>query len=284
MQALNILYDLAKEKPSLGGAIILRKESEILAKAMKVFKINLIIKKHTYDKKNFEKFFKAVFLSSKYDFNISYDSNKKIFWPKIRKNSKFSYISFLRLNKLVKKYRIKPPILEWNEKTLREAKKIRKKFPKRLIAVHLKNVFPYKENESNANGKIWNDFFKHNLKNKKFNFLLIGGDKIPNQIQLNKNIFLAKKLNIPLKTQLCLVSMCDAFLGMASGPSCAAKFTNLPYYIFKYPTHDKKEMDKEIGSSNKLRFALKNQILLRKMPSLAILKKISSNYYEKIKK
>ena len=53
MQALNILYDLAKEKPSLGGAIILRKESEILAKAMKVFKINLIIKKHTYDKKNF---------------------------------------------------------------------------------------------------------------------------------------------------------------------------------------------------------------------------------------
>jgi hypothetical protein len=276
---------MTKERPTLGGAIILRKESELLAKAKKIFKINLIINRHKYSKENFEKYFKEVFSSSKYNFQISYDFSKKIYWPKIKKNSdgKLSYITFLRLNKLVKKYKIRP-ILEWDKETLIKAKKIRKKFPKKLIAVHLKNVFPYKKKESNANGKIWDKFFKYNLKNKKFNFLLIGNDEISSQISLNKNIFLAKKFNIPIKVQLCLVSMCDAFLGMASGPSVAANFTNIPYYIFKHPAHDKSEMKKEIGNSNKLKFAKKNQILLRKMPSLTILKKISSNYYERIQK
>jgi len=284
MKNLNVLFDMCLDKPTLGGAIILRKESEMLAKVMNIFHVNLIIKKHKYNKKKFDKYFKEVFLGSKYKFNISYDFKKKnINWPIInkKKNLKFSYTSFCGINKLVNNFKFRP-ILEWNKKTLKIAKKTRKNFPKFLIAVHLKNIFPYREEESNANGKIWNKLFNYYLPNKKIGFLLLGNDKVPNTIDKNKNIFLAKKMKIPLGVQLCLVSMCSGFLGMASGPSVAANFSDVPYYIFKHPIHDKKEIRKEIGNTNKLQFAKKNQIILRKLPSTNFLKKITSTYYGRI--
>ena len=284
MKNLNVLFDMSLDRPTLGGAIILRKESEMLAKVMNIFQINLIINKHKYSKKNFDNYFKEVFLGSKYKFNITYNlKNSNINWPIInkKKSSEFSYTSFYGINKLVKKFKFRP-ILEWNNKILKTAKKTRKKFPKILIAVHLKNIFPYKEQESNADGEIWNRFFNFYLSNKKIGFLLLGDDKIPNNIDLNRNIFLAKKMKIPLSVQLCLVSMCNGFLGMASGPSVAANFSNIPYYIFKHPIHDKKEILKEIGNTNKLQFAKKSQIILRKIPSASFLKKITSTYYERI--
>ena len=55
MKKLNVLFDMSLDRPTLGGVIILRKESEILAKVMNISKINLIIKKHKYNKKNFAK-------------------------------------------------------------------------------------------------------------------------------------------------------------------------------------------------------------------------------------
>jgi len=272
------------DRPTLGGAIILRKESEILAKKMQVFKINVIVNKGKYKKKIFESYFKQVFMGSKYKFKICYDFKKKdIYWPIYdQKNSKFFlYTSFDRINKLVNSFKIKP-ILEWNKKTISQTKAIRKNLPKNTIAVHLKNIFPHKEQESNADGKVWNDFFNHSLKNKKVGFLLMGDDNIPKNINFNKNIFFAKKLKIPLSIQLCLVSMCSGFLGMASGPSVAANFSNVPYYIFKHPKHDIKEIEKEIGNKNKLHFANKNQIILRKIPTLDFLKKINFNSYGRI--
>lgn len=284
MKKLNVLFDMSLDRPTLGGVIILRKESEILAKVMNISKINLIIKKHKYNKKNFAKYFKEVFLGSKYKFKIYYNIDRPdINWPIIEKsnNKKFSYTSFLGITKLVNKFKLKP-ILEWNKKTLKIAKKTRKKLPKNLIAVHLKNISPYKEEKSNVNGKIWDNFFSSYLSNKKVGFLLIGNDKIPNNINLSKNIFSAKNLKIPLNIQLCLVSLCNGFLGMASGPSVAANFSNIPYYIFKHPDHDKNEIKKEIGRNNRLPFAKKDQIIKTKMPSVALLKKITSTYYERI--
>ena len=43
MKKLNVLFDMSLDRPTLGGVIILRKESEILAKVMNISKINLII-------------------------------------------------------------------------------------------------------------------------------------------------------------------------------------------------------------------------------------------------
>jgi hypothetical protein len=262
-----VFYNNYKETITLGGVLFIRKECEL--KIKKNSEINLIFgKKLNYKEKNI---INKVFSSKKYKYKIFYSKNikGKTF---LNSQNKSEYYSLSELNRLIKKD--SSLNLDWKPNTLVKAKMIRKKFKKTLVTMHLKYTKPFNERESNISPTFWNKFFDLFKNETNLDFLILGADESDKKIKKLSNIFWAKKMNISLDTQLCLISLSDQYLGMASGISGAAMLTNNPYLIFKNKFHHSSQMKKEINK-NKTFFAKKKQYIFLEKPNLARINKYS---------
>ena len=177
----------------------------------------------------------------------------------ILKESNFSYFSFERISQLYEKNNIQVN-LSWKEDVLKKTKLFAQKFIKPTVTVHLKYIYPYNISDSNADVNEWSTFFKNN---NEFDFILIGDDKLPDEITSLSNVHYANQLT--LSCQLCLVSSSIAFLGTASGVCNAAFFSQTPFVVFKHPLHHINEMQNELGNNNKFNFSSNKQLLLREL-------------------
>jgi hypothetical protein len=262
MSTLQLNWDLGIERLTLGGALVLRQEAEILSILNKFDQINLNI---SYDptSQNFpEKIFDAVFNSSAINFNqFSNLSGKVTNWPLdiMLKSTNFSYYSFERISQLYENNNVQVD-LSWKEDIIKETKLFVNKFIKPIITVHLKYISPYNISDSNADIIEWRTFIS---KNKDFDFIIIGDDKLPDEITNLSNVHYASELS--LSCQLCLVSNSTAFLGTASGVCNAAFFSQTPFVVFKHPLHHINEMQNELGNNNKFNFSSNKQLLLREL-------------------
>lgn len=262
MNILQLNWDLEVEKLTLGGALVLRQEAEILSKINNFDQINLNI---SYDSNNQnfpEKIFDTVFNSSAITFNQKSILPGNITnWPSdlILKASNFSYFSFERISQLYEKNNIQVN-LSWKEDVIKKTKLFAQKFIKPIVTVHLKYIYPYNISDSNADVNEWSTFFKNN---NEFDFILIGDDKLPDEITSLSNVHYANQLT--LSCQLCLVSSSIAFLGTASGICNAAFFSQTPFVVFKHPLHHINEMQNELGNNNKFNFSSNKQLLLREL-------------------
>ena len=145
-------------------------------------------------------------------------------------------------------------------------------FSEKTIFVHLKNISPYNEEESNVNWEVWKRFFnKSFLDLPEIVFCLIGDDKIEIDLNSFDNVILAKDKNLSLAQQLALVARSYGFIGLASGLCSAANFSNIPYVIIKHPSHHAYEMDRELGDNEAFNFSERTQFLWRKEQSIKIL-------------
>tara|TARA_B110000003_G_C16647700_1_gene532790 strand:+ start:1371 stop:2216 length:846 start_codon:yes stop_codon:yes gene_type:complete len=259
----NLFWDLNYERLTLGGAMVLRMEGELLANINGLLKIKLYINKDNLDLNYPKKIIDSIFKTSKIDFIIKKGKPDSNYWPSEIEMSKnrFSYYSFSRIIELYKNKNIKVNFL-WNETLINKSKNFINKFEKKLITIHLKRVSPFNVNESNANFGEWYKFLiSYNNEN---NFLIIGDDEIDNKILNIKNVYSASKMSLSLSQQLCIISFSKAFIGMASGICNAANFSKVPHVIFKHPDHHKSEMKIEMGNSNKFNFSTNKQFLWRK--------------------
>jgi len=268
MNILQLNWDLEVEKLTLGGALVLRQEAEILSKINNFDQINLNI---SYDSNNQnfpEKIFDTVFNSSAITFNQKSILPGNITnWPSdlILKASNFSYFSFERISQLYEKNNIQVN-LSWKEDVIKKTKLFAQKFIKPIVTVHLKYIYPYNISDSNADVNEWSPFFKNN---NEFDFILIGDDKLPDEITSLSNVHYANQLT--LSCQLCLVSSSIAFLGTASGICNAAFFSQTPFVVFKHPLHHINEMQNELGNNHKFNFSSNKQLLLRELATHQII-------------
>ena len=267
---LQIIWDFSIERFTIGGAIVLRQEAEYLAEINKINRIYVFIKNYSNDISNFDRVYNNVFNSSVYKFELikELDENEFI-WPtpNMLNNENFSYFSFDRLKNLFETYKL-PFLLKWDLNTITNSKNFSKSFTKPVLSVHLKHVFPYDITESNAQIDEWLNFFNNN---QSFDFILIGDDNVYDLLSKCENVYTTSHLT--LSEQLCLVTQTNGFIGTASGICNAAFFSNIPFIVFKHPKHHVKEMEYELGSSNKFPFSTNKQLLLREIADTKSLNK-----------
>ncbi len=269
---VELIWDLTRERLTIGGALVLRQEGEILAQIKGKTEVMLHVICPESDRVAAEGLADKVFGSSILPFHLSYSSIGVEGWPSLllRSHSDFSYFSFTRLIALYKDTGIKPK-LGWSMHQAALAKQARISFPGHLICVHLRSVAPFTSEESNADGLTWQAFFDQHAVPGVCNFLLIGDDALPVALNLPPGVVRATEIGLELTTQLALIAFSNGFLGMASGLCTAANLSETPHVIFKHPSHHAAQMISELGSSDRFSFAGPCQRLWRRDINSALL-------------
>ena len=263
---VHLVWDLNRERLTLGGALVLRQEGEMIAQQQgnTGLAVSLIGPEST--RKAAERLAHVIFGSSTYSYQLMSATERAETWPtaKVRGEDDFSYFSFSRVTALHMKTGLKPR-LRWRESLLASASQVRRCFPGRLYCVHLKSVAPFDPEESNAQGTAWSAFFRKHAAQEECNFLLIGDDPLPLGLDLRPGVTHAKSTTLgqDLAVQLAMICVADGFLGMASGLCTAANFSDTPHVIFKHPVHHPVEMSRELGTGRIFPFAGERQQLWR---------------------
>tara|TARA_B100000780_G_scaffold60688_1_gene39035 strand:+ start:1844 stop:2704 length:861 start_codon:yes stop_codon:yes gene_type:complete len=262
---VELIWDLTRERLTIGGALVLRQEGEILAQIRNQKGVSLHIICKDSDRVAAELLAKTVFGSSILPFQLIYSHVGFEGWPAllVRAHPDFSYFSFTRLIALHQESGIEPK-LGWSAHQEALAKRARVRFSGRLICVHLRSVTPFTLEESNADGPTWQAFFDKYAEEGVCDFLLIGDDALPAGFTLGRGVTRAVDLGFELATQLALTSIADGFMGMASGLCTAANLSEVPHVIFKHPAHHSDAMAIELGSSDSFLFANRRQQLWRR--------------------
>ena len=269
---VELVWDLMRERPTIGGALVLRQEGEILARLNGESSVTLHLVCHETDRVPAERLATAVFASSTFSFRVIPSSTAAEGWPTaaIRAHAGFSYFSFSRLLTLYAENGLAPH-LRWHAHPQALAQCARANFPGRLICIHLRSVAPFAVEESNADGPTWDAFFAAHARPGCLDFLLIGDDPLPTGFTLRPGVSRAVDLALDLATQLALVGCADGFLGMASGLCTAANLSDTPYVIFKHPAHHPAEMVRELGAADRFPFARPRQRLWRRVTDIIAL-------------
>ncbi len=275
IETVDLAWDLTHERPTIGGALVLRQEGELLARVSGASAITLHLICRESERNAAEKLAKIVFDSSSFPFHLKHEqSSVKEYWPSasVRAEHDFSYFSFTRLLSLYQENG-RAPRLSWNLHHLHLARQKRAMVAGKLICVHLRSVAPFSPEESNADGPTWSAFFEKHARPSSLTFLLLGDDPLPADSHLPAGVLRAIDHDIDLATQLALVGCADGFLGMASGLCTAANLSDTPHVIFKHPKHHVPAMARELGSADRFPFAGPRQLLWRREVDATTLEK-----------
>jgi len=272
MMKLCLNLDATTHPLTLGGALTVRQEGEILAREQQVKEVCVRFSD------NIEKGYRdiiwaSVFRNAVTEFvdadNIESDV---IYWPTPEQleDVEFSFHSFSRVSYLCEMYNVLPR-LQWNKKFLRTALR---KIPrtKKVIGLHLKNVHPYCPEDSNAVWDVWRSFLKKALVSySNIQFVIFGDDEIELDLDAFHNVAAAKDMSLTLSEQLAIIGELSGFLGLASGICTAANFSQVPHVIIKHPNHHSKEIAQELGTGEMFPFSMKSQVLWRKVQTTDLL-------------
>ena len=267
-----INIDVSRHPLTLGGALTLRQEGEMISKISLCKKVDVYFSEEL-DKSYKEKIWRNIFKSSTTKFVLSDKPlSETINWPPRQyvELKDFSFHSFSRVNLFHKNFNILPR-LNWKIELITKAlTKLPNK--KRIICVHLKNIDPFMLEESNVASDSWKCFFDKTLSiHPEILFVLVGDDEVDQEIRSLKNVALARDMSLSLAEQLAIIGEVDGFLGLASGICTAANFSHVPHVILKHPKHDPEEIFKEIGSGQSFPFSQNLQFLWRKPQTAEII-------------
>jgi hypothetical protein len=274
VDAVNLVWDLTRERLTIGGALVLRQEGEMLARLQDRWALTVHVISHATGLPAAGRMAQIIFGTSILPFHLLYSKEGADGWPSVavRSHSDFSYFAFSRIIALHAQTGVRPR-LQWSHSRLASALQARRHFPGRLYCVHLRSASPFAAEESNADGPEWNAFFRKHADAGRCDFMLIGDDPLPAGLDLRPGVTRAVDgaLGLDLATQLALIGYSDGFLGMASGLCTAANFSETPHVIFKHPAHHTKEMARELGTSQAFAFAGKRQQIWRCEADAALL-------------
>jgi hypothetical protein len=230
IETVELVWDLTHERPTIGGALVLRQEGELLAKVHGASTIALDLVCPETGKKSARKIAAIVFDSSSFRFQWrEQPMARPECWPpaSLRTEHDFSYFSFSRLLSLHREHG-QLPRLDWSVNQHQLARQTRARYPGKLICIHLRSVAPFLSEESNADGPTWAAFFEKHARPASLTFLLLGDDPLPAGFRSCPGVVRAVEQGIDLATQLALISHADGFLGMASGLCTAANLSATP--------------------------------------------------------
>jgi hypothetical protein len=178
----------------------------------------------------------------------------------------FSYYNTERIQDLYSKLKIKP-ILLWREGLQESVFQKSKTLSPKIITIHLKRVFPFDVNESNAQAEVWAKALRYFLDfSTELDVILVGNDPTPTEIELGPRIRRADDIGLNLGEQMNLIQNSVGFIGTASGICSGAVFSEVPYFIYKSPEHHKEQFATELKNEEIFSFSALNQKIIRKIP------------------
>lgn len=130
------------------------------------------------------------------------------------------------------------------------------------VVVHLKNN-PKEQGCSSAAFDAWVAFFEACGLDYDVKFVLIGNEEIDKRIYRLPNVVIARDFESTLLRDLALIQAAAVFMGMASGPSLMALFSDVPYILYKNPDHHSEAMRRELGTEDRYPFATPLQKIFR---------------------
>jgi hypothetical protein len=256
-----VSWNLALERPTLGGALTLRAEVEQIVHLFRYDQIDLSIGPENLRNSSVNSISKNVFERSKilfkptknfiangYPFNTS---------SKVIINS---YYELNRIEKLIRENELRE--LDWGSEVTNEILELRNLIGPKYLCFHARNVVGT-ESEWNANSLFWNLVIEYLTINSPYRIILIGDGQESFEGGFRANTLNLKQLGVRLDTQLALINESQGFIGTASGVATPAVLSRTPYLILKDPRHHAQEMEKELGDNSRFAFSVENQHLVR---------------------
>lgn len=282
-------WDQSSEKLALGTLLIFLVECQMLTLLCNADAIDIALNAESYNEANVpEGSFRILSESDNTDPAISIlrniDSVRQIYlcggglgfkaltlnlnsthliWPLVKHN----YDTTLHIQKLwkiigrIQSLNFNQDIQYWANNLLRSHFE---NYP--LIGLHLKRIIGYDGNDmiSQADQSIWYEFLLEASLQYKIKFILLGDDPVNPNIKRLPNVAIAREIGADnFAKHLALLSKCSGFMGMMSSICNFVIFSDIPYAIFKNPSHHKNEMDIEIGKKNYYPFANQFQKVFR---------------------
>ena len=263
---INAEWDFELENFSLGGALTIRCELEMLANYCNLKKITVNYV-HSDFQSSSEDLLRMVLNSSEFTFDISNFENVKSDYPKQLMSylKDFSYFSSSRLT-VLSSFLHKKPLLRWKS-SAEIVSQIQNSFNISAFAVcHLKNLGTFET--SRANMSIWLPLISEIAEATSLPLLLMGDDDYPSELLSIEGVIHLKSSFVPLMSQLAIASKAKFFIGSASGVASSAIYSDTPYLIFKDSRHHQAEMSRELGVSNHFPWAGRNQLIFREEPTI----------------
>lgn len=248
------VWDPNKAPLNLGNLLIFAEELLIQKEIYEASRINITVYGKV-DPKMLDIAYSLQYISEGND----QPPNYYILWPK----AGYSYGTTAYITKEYKRTK-EIPIVQFKKRILKKSAEFLKKsvYPKRAIAVHLKNN-PAVKNCSNAVFTEWEKFFQKSEQFKDVCFLLIGDDQVSRNLSRLPNVISTRAFGLSLVEDLALISLSEMFMGCASGPCNAALFSRIPYIIYKDPAQHPEIMERELGDSDHFPFARPMQNIFR---------------------
>jgi hypothetical protein len=265
---IEISWDLSNERLTLGGALTLRTEAELISKITMQKEFFVHVNPGDNDLANVSRIFEVAFGSSKLSFKPKINDKGTNLYPNFffsRINFQESY-STLRIAQLHETFSIRPKI-SWKKNIEIEAENILAKYPKDSIIISLKNV------ESDFSGSkaevdTWLIALRELHRLRNLSFLIVGEDNLKKSLSVDDFIFNLQEEEIDLVTQLAIISKSPIFVGTASGIAVPAIFGTNRYTIYKHPKHHVDSIKQEV-TEGKFPFSQESQNIKICIPTVA---------------
>ena len=264
---MDISLNLDLEKPTLGGLLTLLVEASMLMGKESTEGLNLHVFGNNLDLNWLNRMQYQILDNYEHKVNVFLKKPSNLCYPfdRYTKNG-FSYYNTERIQDLYSKLKIKP-ILGWREGFQQSVFQKSKTLSPKIITVHLKRVFPFEVNESNAQAEVWAEALRYFLDfSTELDVILVGNDPTPIEIELGPRIRRADDIGLTLGEQMNLIQNSAGFMGTASGICSGAVFSEVPYFIYKSPEHHKEQFAMELKNEEIFSFSALNQKIIRKIP------------------
>ena len=264
---MDISLNLDLEKPTLGGLLTLLVEASMLMGKESTEGLNLHVFGNNLDLSWLNRMQYQILDNYEHKVNVILKKPSNLCYP-FDRNTKngFSYYNTERIQDLYSKLKIKP-ILGWREGFQQSVFQKSKTLSPKIITVHLKRVFPFEVNESNAQAEVWAEALRYFLDSStELDVILVGNDPTPIEIELGPRIRRADDIGLTLGEQMNLIQNSAGFMGTASGICSGAVFSEVPYFIYKSPEHHKEQFAMELKNEEIFSFSALNQKIIRKIP------------------
>ena len=266
-EEITLHWNLSRERVTLGGALTLRAECEIVSKLNGQRIFNILITPGTNSTQAVDSIFETVFNSSMLVFNIIETADEKFLYPDSYLTFEgylFSY-STERIASLVETCKVAPK-LTWSKEIYSEVDKILATLHQEFICMSFKNS-GLSIMEGDAEIAIWQEVVRTVSIELGKSVVIVGNDPITEDFSQNPCVRFLGREGTSLATQLALSERARLYVGMASGMASSATFSDTPYLLYKHPEYHAELMNRELGESDSLPCANDQQKLIRKIPN-----------------
>ena len=246
-ERIQLHWNLSKENITLGGALTLRAECELISKISGQNIFHIFVTPGSNSLAKIERLFLIVFDSSQLKFELGSKIENLLIYPDdfFTKSINFETFSTQRLTALHSTSHIMPGLI-WRKEILEQAQNFLSQIEDRkYMLATLKNIngdFP----DGKANLDAWYSAMQILNDELDLNFLIIGEDSLGKALPLEGFIIRMEDLKIGLQVQLAMISHGSIFIGTASGTATPAILGTHPYTIYKHPRHHAESMNKEL--------------------------------------